>query len=136
MTQACPRPRPRLDEDNRPFWTGGAQQELLIMHCAQCDNYTHPPRRICRHCQSEEMTPRPVAGTGTIATFTINYQQWLPGLEVPFAIARVALDEVPGVVITSNIVNCGVDEVGFGDRVRVVFEEQQGIWFPLFEKMS
>lgn len=131
-----PRPRPRLDDDNRAFWTGGSEGKLNIMKCGDCGEYTHPPRQICRHCQSEAMAPEAVAGTGVIDTFTINYQAWMPGLEVPFVIARVKLDGVPGVVLTTNIVGCAPEDVDFDDKVRVTFEEQDGIFFPLFEKVS
>ena len=51
-------------------------------------------------------------------------------------IARVRLDGVPGVYLTTNIVGCPVDEVDIDDRVRVLFEEQDGIWYPLFEKVE
>ncbi len=131
-----PRPRPKLDDDNRAFWTGGAEGKLNMMRCGECGDFTHPPRQICRHCLSENMSSTPVAGTGKIDSYTINYQPWMPGLEVPFVIARVALDDVPGVVLTTNIVNCAPDEVHFDDHVRVLFEEQDGIWFPLFEKVA
>ena len=130
------RPRPRLDNDNRAFWTGGAEGKLKLMKCNDCEQFTHPPRQICRHCQSENMAATPVAGTGEIDTFTINYQAWMPGLEVPFVIARVRLDGVPGVVLTTNIVNCAAEDVRFDDKVRVAFDEQDGIWFPVFEKVA
>jgi uncharacterized OB-fold protein len=125
-----------LDDDNRAYWTGGSLGELRLMHCPDCGEFTHPPRQMCRHCLGENMVAKAVSGTGRIDTFTINYQPWMPGLEVPFVIARVALDAVPGVVITSNIVNCAPEDVQFDDRVQVLFEEQDGIWFPLFEKVS
>lgn len=131
-----PRPRPRLDADNRAFWTGGAEGNLNIVRCGDCGEYTHPPKVLCRHCQSENVAPEAVAGTGVVDTYTINHQAWMPGLEVPFIIARVRLDGVPGVILTTNIINCGVDDIDFEDKVRVVFEEQDGIWFPLFEKVS
>ena len=130
-----PRPRPKLDADNRAFWTGGAEGKLTMLKCGDCGQFTHPPRLICRHCQSEAMAPVAVAGTGVIDTYTINSQAWLPGLEVPFVIARVRLDDVPDVVLTTNIVNCAVEDVHFDDKVQVTFEEQDGIWFPLFEKV-
>jgi uncharacterized OB-fold protein len=130
------RPRPRLDADNRPFWTGGAEGKLNITKCGDCGQYTHPPKEFCRHCQSENVAPEAVAGTGAIDTMTVNHQAWMPGLEVPFVIARVKLDGVPGVYITSNIVGSPVDEVEIDDRVRVTFEEQDGIWYPLFEKVA
>ena len=130
-----PRPVPKLDDDNRAFWTGGAEGKLNMLKCGECGKFTHPPRLICRHCQAEAMATVAVAGTGVIDTYTVNSQQWLPGLEVPFVIARVRLDDVPDVVLTTNIVNCSVEEVNFEDKVRVVFEEQDGVWFPLFEKV-
>lgn len=129
-----PRPRPKLDAVNCAFWTGGAEGNLNITKCGDCGQYTHPPQILCRHCQSENVAPEPVAGTAVIDSFTINYQPWAKGLEVPFVIARVRLDDAPGVYLTTNIVNCPVDEVDFEDRVRVTFEEQDGIYYPLFEK--
>jgi uncharacterized OB-fold protein len=57
-------------------------------------------------------------------------------MEVPFVIARVKLDDAPGVYLTTNIVGCPVEAVDIDDPVRVVFEEQDGIWYPLFEKVA
>ena len=130
------RARPKLDDDNRSFWTGGSENKLNIMKCKDCGEYTHPPRQICRHCLSENMFADAVAGTGAIDTFTINHQKWVPWLEVPYVIARVRLDGVPGVYLTTNIIGCDVDAVNFDDKVRVVFEEQEGIWYPLFERVD
>ncbi|MBU6266531.1 MAG: OB-fold domain-containing protein [Sphingomonadales bacterium] len=130
------RPRPKLDDDNRAFWTGGKDGQLLMLKCGDCGEFTHPPRQICRHCQAENMVATPVKGTGVIDTCVVNYQPWMPGLEVPFVIARVRLDDVPGVVLTTNIVNCDPETVDFDDRVQVTFDEQDGIWFPVFEKVG
>jgi uncharacterized OB-fold protein len=91
---------------------------------------------MCRHCQGENMAPTAVAGTGEIDTFTINHQAWMPGLEVPYIIARVRLDGVPGVVLTTNIVNCPADDIDFDDKVRVKFIAENGIHFPVFEKVA
>ena len=131
-----PRPRPKLDAVNTPFWTGGAEGELRIVHCGDCGEWTHPPLPLCRHCQSENVAAKAVSGAGAIETCSINYQAWMPGLETPYVIARVRLDDAPGVFLTTNIVNCPVESVSFDDRVRVVFEEQDGIFYPLFEKAA
>lgn len=133
---STPRPTPKLDADNRAFWTGGANGELNIAHCGDCGGYIHPPRAICRHCLSENVAPKAVAGTGEIDSYTINYQPWAPGMEVPFVIARVTLDGVPGVYLTTNIVGTPVDEVDIGDKVKVLFEQQGDIFYPLFEKVG
>jgi uncharacterized OB-fold protein len=133
---ATPRAQPRLDADNRAFWTGGAVGELRLFRCKDCATFIHPPRPVCRHCLSENVGPEAVAGTGVIDTFTVNHQKWHPGLEVPYVIARVAIDGAPGVILTTNIVGCAVDQVDIGDRVRVKFEQQGEIYYPLFEKVA
>jgi uncharacterized protein len=133
---AAPRPLPRLDSSNRAFWTGGAEQKLLLLQCRDCSAFTHPPRPVCRHCLSENVAPTAVAGTGVIDTFTVNHQKWHPAMEVPFVIARVAIDGAPGVYLTTNIVGCAVDEVDVDDRVRVTFLQQDDVYLPLFEKIA
>lgn len=129
------RPLPKLDSINRDFWTGGEHGELRIMHCNDCDGFIHPPRPVCRHCLSDNVAPKAVAGTGVIDTYTINHQQWHPKMDVPFVVARVALDDAPGVILTTNIIDCDVNDVEFGDRVKVTFEQQEDVYIPLFEKV-
>jgi uncharacterized OB-fold protein len=131
-----PRVLPRLDAENRFFWTSGADGKLRLMRCQDCKTFIHPPRTVCRKCLSENVAPEGVAGTGTVDTFTINYQEWRPGLEVPYVIARVAIDGAPGVYLTTNIVGCSVDAVQIGDNVRAKFEQHGEIYLPLFEKID
>jgi len=133
---SAPRVLPRLDSENRFFWTSGAEGHLRLLRCQECLTFIHPPRPVCRHCLSDKVAPEIVAGTGTIDTYTVNYQQWQPGLEVPYVIARVAIDGAPGVFLTTNIVGCAVEAVEIGDRVRVRFEQQGEIYLPLFEKIA
>jgi uncharacterized OB-fold protein len=128
------RPLPEPDEASRPFWTGGAVGELRIMQCRDCQGFTHPPRLICRHCLSENVAPTAVQGAGTVETFTVNHQAWYPGLDVPYVIARVSLDGVPDVLLTTNIVGCPAEEVDIGDRVQVAFEQHGDLFVPVFEK--
>ena len=128
-----PRPIPHINSENRSFWTGGAERELRIMHCADCGGYIHPPKPICRHCLSDQVSPKAVS---VVDTFTVNHQPWAPDMAVPFVIARVALDDAPGVILTTNIVNCPIDAVDIGDKVRVVFEQQGDLFYPLFEKVG
>ena len=131
----APRVLPRLDHENRFFWTSGADGKLRLLRCQDCATFIHPPRPVCRKCLSEKVSPEVVAGTGVVDTFTVNHQEWRPGLEVPYVIARVTLDGAPGVYLTTNIVGCAVNEVEIDDRVRVKFEQHGEIYLPLFEKI-
>ncbi|MDO6414464.1 OB-fold domain-containing protein [Sphingomonas sp. BIUV-7] len=127
---------PQLGPDNRFFWTGGADGQLRLLQCEACDTFIHPPRPICPTCLSEAVAPRVVAGTGVIDSYTINRQKWHPAMEVPFVFARIAIDGAPGVILSTNIVGSPVDAVEIGDRVRVVFEQQDDVFLPLFEKVG
>ncbi|MFL2935826.1 MAG: Zn-ribbon domain-containing OB-fold protein [Myxococcota bacterium] len=131
MTEAGP--LPELDQDNTFFWTSGADGRLRFLQCGDCQNYVHPPRARCAICRGENLSPQAVSGRGTVLTFTINHQPWFPGMEVPFVVAIVELDEQPGLRLTTNIIECPPEEVYIGQSVRVVFEQKEDVWLPLFE---
>lgn len=133
---SIPRPLPRLDSDNRFFWTSGADGVLRFLQCRACATFIHPPRPICPHCLSEDVAPAAVPGTGIVHSYTINHQKWHPALEVPFVIARVEIDGAPGVILTTNIVHCNPEDVDIDDRVKVSFLHQDDVWLPLFEKVG
>lgn len=129
------RPLPFVSPMNRFYWEAGKDGALKIQRCQDCSTWIHPAQPICRNCLSENVAPEAVAGTGKIFSITINHQMWAPGLEVPYAIARVKLDGVGDtVLLTTNIVGEGALEAKIDDPVKVVFEEQDGVWFPLFER--
>lgn len=129
-----PRKLPALTAENRAFWQGGEHGQLLIHHCEACARFFHPPSPVCPRCASFEVRPRPVSGKGSVASFTLNYQQWTPQLEVPFVIAIIELIEQPGLRFLSNVVGCDPLSVSIGTRVRVTFENHEDVWLPLFEK--
>ncbi|MES0874305.1 Zn-ribbon domain-containing OB-fold protein [Sinimarinibacterium thermocellulolyticum] len=130
------RPLPRLDADNRFFWTSGADGRLRFLQCQDCHAFVHPPRPVCRNCLSERLEAKVVAGTGVVDTYTVNHQKFHPAFEVPYVIARIAIDGAPGVILTSNVIGCPVDSVDIGDRVQVKFEQHEDVWLPLFEKIQ
>ena len=127
---------PALNPDNSAFWQGGRHGELLIHHCAPCERFFHPPAPVCPHCASFDVTPRPVSGKGRVLSFTINHQQWIPGLAVPYVIAIVELAEQKGLQFVSNIVGCAPDDVAIDMPVSVTFLQVDDVWLPLFERIS
>lgn len=129
---AVARQLPRTTKESEAFWAGGQKGQLLIHRCAQCLKYHHPPLPNCPHCLSLEVQPTPVSGRATVHSFTINHQPWLPGMEVPFAIAYVALEEQEDIWLMTNIVGCKPDEVAIGQEVEVCFERNDDVWVPLF----
>ena len=136
MTHTFRRILPELTELTRAFWTGGKDGQLRITRCEDCLRFIHPPAPICPACLSRQVSPVSVAGTGSVASFTINHQPWFPGLEVPYAVAIVELDEQPGLRLTTNIIGQRLDEIAIGQRVQVVFEQNDDVWLPLFTPLG
>jgi uncharacterized OB-fold protein len=124
---------PLLTADNRDFWTGGAVQELRIYFCSSCSRLFHPPAPLCPRCAGFDVYAKVVSGAGRILTFTINYQAWVPGLQTPYVVAIVELDEDTDIRFVSNVIGIRVEEVYIGMPVRAVYERHEDVWLPLFE---
>ena len=122
---------PRLDDENRFFWTSGADGTLRILRCNNCHFYIHPPSPICPRCLSRDVEPQTVSGRGRVETFTINYQQWIPGSE-PYVVAWVSIDEQPSVRLSANLIDVEADDVAVGMEVEVTFEHVEDVYLPLF----
>jgi uncharacterized protein len=126
------RPLPVITSDTAAFWTGGSVGELRIYRCQRCAYYIHPPVRFCPKCESRDVKPEPVSGYATVETFSINHKEWVPGLQTPYVLALVELDEQLGLRLPTNIIGCRHDQVRSGLAVRVEFERCDDVWVPLF----
>jgi uncharacterized OB-fold protein len=126
---------PRLSDDNRFFWTSGADGILKFLRCDSCHFFIHPPGPICRRCLSRDLTPEEVSGRGRVETFSVNYQQWIPGSE-PYIIAWVSIDEQPDVRLTTNLIDVEPDDVYVGMEVEVAFEQNDDVYIPLFRPVT
>jgi uncharacterized OB-fold protein len=136
MASTYLRTLPSLNDENRAFWTGGANGKLLITQCGDCATWTHPPSPVCPHCMSDNVSPQPVSGTAVVETFTVNYRAWGSGMEIPYVIAIVVLDEQPGLRLTTNIVGIDPEAVAIDMPVRVTFEQDEDVWLPLFTPVA
>ena len=125
-------PVPQVNDENRAFWMGGSEGELRIVRCNDCGYYIHPPSPRCPKCLSDDVAPSAVSGLGRVYTYTVNERAWSPGIEVPYVIAIVALDEQSDLRLMTNIVGCSADEVEIGMPVRVEFREQGDVYAPVF----
>jgi uncharacterized OB-fold protein len=126
---------PRLSDDNRFFWTSGADGILKFLRCNACHFFNHPPGPICRRCLSRDLTPEAVSGRGRVETFSVNYQQWIPGSE-PYIIAWVSIDEQPDIRLTTNLIDVEPDDVYVGMEVEVAFEHNDDVYIPLFRPLA
>jgi uncharacterized protein len=70
------------------------------------------------------MVPVEITGRGTVYSYTVNYQRWLPDLEVPYTIALVEFSDHPGVRVAGRL--RGTDSPAIGLEVEVGFEPGPG----------
>ena len=113
-------PAPSVNPENKAFFDAALQGKLLIKKCTACGEFHHYPRSICPHCFSDKTEWRDAKGTGTVYTCSVLRR----GVPEPYCIAYVTLDE--GVSLLSNIVDCDLDAVKIGMKVKVVFKPTDG----------
>ena len=111
---------PEANPETKPFWDAAAEGKLLIKRCRACGEAHYYPRALCPHCFSAETAWQEAKGEGTIYSYSVVRR----GAPVPYAIAYVTLAE--GVTMMTNIVDCDLDTVRIGQRVRVVFKPSEG----------
>jgi hypothetical protein len=74
---------------------------------------------VCPFCQGDTEWEA-AAGTGEIYSVSVTRRAG----PIPYAIAYVALDE--GVTLLTNIVDCDLDTLCIGQRVKVCFKPTEG----------
>ena len=135
------RPLPEPDEQSAPFWEAAADHVLAIARCAQCGRLSLPPDVVCPHCGTTdpafEFTP--VSGRGTVRSWTVVRQAFLPGFDddLPFVLVDVEIAEEPGLRLIGRLLD-GIDApLTAGDAVKVAFEDvAPGVAVPAFELAS
>ena len=124
-------PQPSLSTSG--FWSSGRDGVLRIAECQSCRRRIHPPLPICPTCRARDIELTPVSGRATVVAVSVNHHPWLPDFPPPYVVAIVALAEDDRARLTTNIVGCDPEGVTIGQQVRVVFEQHDDVWIPLFE---
>jgi uncharacterized OB-fold protein len=117
---------PAITDETAPFWEAADQGRLVVEHCDACGADSFPPRGICRACRSRDVGWADVTRPGTVYSFTVNHQRWMPDLEVPYAVVLVEFADHPGVRVVGRVRGCAPDDVTVGMAVDVGFEPGPG----------
>jgi uncharacterized OB-fold protein len=127
------KPAPRPSPESLPFWEGAKDKRLMLPRCNSCGQFWFPPSQRCRHCLAADFEWRMSGGTGRIYSFVVYHRVYHPAFEgkVPYVVAIVELDEGPRLL--TNIVGAPPDDVRCDARVRVLFEDTDGVSIPKFE---
>ena len=94
---------PRSTPETERFWAGCAEGELRLQRCGDGHVYL-PPQPTCPVCGRRDVAEVVASGRGRLASYVISHRPG-PGLEAPYVVAVIELDEGPRLL--SNVV--GVD---------------------------
>jgi uncharacterized OB-fold protein len=118
---------PALNPGDQPYFDAAAEGKLMLKKCADCGQHHHYPRALCPFCMSERVQWVQAKGTGEIYTFSVSRRAG----PVVYCIAYVTLDE--GVKMMTNIVDCDLDSIKIGQKVKVAFKKTEGgVSMPVF----
>ncbi|ONH30892.1 hypothetical protein BL253_11680 [Pseudofrankia asymbiotica] len=99
---------------------------MLVERCADCGAESFPPYGMCRSCRSRVVEHVEITGRGHVYSLTVNYQRWMPGLEVPYALVLVEWADHPGVRVFGRLRGCPPEDAAVGMTVEVGFEPGPG----------
>lgn len=125
------------DATTEPFWEAARQGRLRAPRCTTCGTVHLPPVPLCWVCHRTGTEWIDLPGTGTIYTFTVVRHPLHPDLAeaCPYVSGVIELDgtQGAGARLILNIPGADPDRVAIGDRVRIVFDDDDGMPTPRAE---
>ena len=119
MYQPNPIPAPAQEKGNEPFWDAAKLGKFLIKKCKSCGQTHWYPRELCPFCMGDKEWIE-ASGKGTIYSLSVMQR----GNPNPYCIAYVSLDE--GVTMMTQIVDCDLEALKIGQKVKLVFKPSEG----------
>jgi uncharacterized protein len=118
-------PMPAANAETVGWWEAAAGHRLVVQRCTACGRTRHPPGPVCPGCRSSASEWSALAGTGTVYTYTVVRQAFIPSLQdkIPYVVIAVELDGASGARLVSNLVDAEVEEVTVGMPVEVAWED-------------
>jgi uncharacterized OB-fold protein len=118
-------PMPAASAETVGWWEAAADHRLVVQRCTACGRTRHPPGPVCPFCRSSSAEWSALPGTGTVYTYTVVRQAFIPSLrdKIPYTVIVVELDGAEGARIVSNLVDVEPQEVTVDMPVEVVWED-------------
>lgn len=119
-------PAPPVNAEAEPFYAAGREGRFMLKRCGDCGKPHWYPRAVCPHCFSSNTEWVAASGHGVIYSFSPMRR-----VDPPYTLAYVTLAEGP--TLMTNLVDCDVDRLAIGQKVRVVFKpSEDGTPVPCF----
>ncbi len=97
---------------------------LLGTRCGACGGKAFPPRQVCPHCGAvDEAEPTRLTTIGSVYSFTV-IRQAPPGLQTPYVLAYVDLDD-DDVRVMARLEGSATDEVAIGMPVELTVRDDE-----------
>lgn len=132
-------PGPKIDETNAPFWDNCRNHRLTFQQCADCGHHVHPPLPVCPRCQSLDRQWPEAPSEATVFSFTWIHTAAHDSVadSLPYNAALVEFPDLPGVRLVTNVINVKPGELGFGDRLSLIWEDGENDQpLPRFRKLK
>ncbi len=108
------------------FWRNlKSRYNLVGTKCTNCEEIHFPPRHFCPKCRRlSKLEEFKLEGRGKIETYTVIHTA-MDGFEgqIPYVLAIVKMPEGPR--LTTQIVDCEIEDVKIGMKVKNVFRKIQ-----------
>ena len=116
-----------MNPGDQEYFDAAAAGKLMLKKCCDCGEHHHFPRALCPFCFSDKVQWVQAKGTGEIYSYSVSRRAG----PIVYCIAYVKLDE--GVTMLTNIVDCDLDTVKVGQKVKVTFKKTEGgVSMPVF----
>nr|GAJ35997.1 hypothetical protein MJ1552 [Bradyrhizobium sp. DOA9] len=126
MSEVKKYPAPVTNPETAAFWDAAKEGKFMIKRCTACGEAHYFPRSICPFCYSDKTVWEQASGEGTIYTWSLMRKSPTG----PYAIGYVTLKEGPSV--QTNFVDCDLEKLKIGQKVKVVFKPTDGAPLPFF----
>jgi uncharacterized protein len=119
------RPLPVIDDSNRHYWDGARRHRLVMLRCAECRTWVHPPRPLCPGCRGGRLAPEELSGKGHVYSWSVMHTGGNPGFEdrIPYVVLVVELEEQKGLFTIGNIFDCAAEDIEISMPLEVAWED-------------
>ena len=127
------RPKPVIDNWNRPFFEAAKNDKLLLQKCRDTGQCFFPPAPVSPFTGRPHWDWIEASGKGELWSFVVFYQSYFEGMkdELPYPVGMVKLAEGP--FMLTNLWDMSPDDAVIGMKLSVRFPGgPDGLVLPQF----